>query len=393
MHLVLPVEELIAFESLTSLLERSRQKNHYTAKNWLQTLPKPIRGRQPNLLRSVTDFQHLAELLDLEVETLYELTLHRFVSCYYLPEAWPVWPLEHDDLPAPLWEISGLERYVHGQGHEKICPLCWDEQHAILLPWSLRHITMCPAHGIFLVDRCSGCDQLLNIDQESGACATCGLELAGLPITDLGAEKETLELTSLLWSAIGCSTSSFPPIGLPLAEQHPFWKMPPAAFLQFLWYGGQLVATRDPQHSLFNWHTDKRTHVQEVMETSLRQAEVQMVHPVQLAMWQVLKGWPHSWYTLLEQLVQQEEPLTSTPSTCFPALLKAQFPNDAFAWLHQGTEDFMWRSRGKFVQLSSWRHYWQSTEHEKQTKPSKKGLQRTLNLTQFSFPSERITSR
>lgn len=165
--------------------------------------------------------------------------------------------------------------------------------------------------------------------------------------------------------------------------------MPRAALLQFLWYGGQLVWKRDPQYPLFEWTAERSHDAEEHMtQSSLRQAEVQTVHTVLLAMWKILKGWPHTWYTLLEQLVQREEPLSTTPTTCIPALLKAQFPNEAFTWLHEGTEDFMWQTPGLFVQLSVWQRYWESIERERQTRRSKKSIQRTLNLLELSLPRE-----
>ena len=292
-----------ARESLASLLGCLRQANHYEEKNWLRTLPQPIGPQHPNLLRSRTQYQALAELTGLEVPALYNLTSHRFVPCYYLPEAWPIWPLEYDDLSPPLWEGGGLERYVHGIGHEKICPLCWAEQEAVLLPWSLRHITGCLTHGVWLVDRCNACDTPLGLEQESGSCATCGYALDKLPTTAMVPETDSLELTSLVWSAIGLGNSPFPPKTLPLAREHPLWQMPPAALLRFLWLNGQLVMRYDPKNPLFGWATESARCAEG--NNSLKQGGVQEVHQVLLAMWRVLKGWPYAWYTLLERLVHK----------------------------------------------------------------------------------------
>jgi hypothetical protein len=164
----------------------------------------------PNLLRATKDYQFLAELTGVEVENLYNLTLHRFVPAFYLFEAWPEWPQEYDDLSAPLWEPGGLERYVHGQEHRNVCPLCWREQPALLLPWSLHHITTCPIHQAFLVDLCSVCGKQLAIDLRSGTCVHCEHELRRLPASMLDGSEEQKELTELLWSAIGCSEIPFP---------------------------------------------------------------------------------------------------------------------------------------------------------------------------------------
>lgn len=382
-------------ESLESFLERLRRYNSYTEKNWLQTLPHPL-GQQPNLFRALKDFRYLTELTGVDIETLYSRTLHRFVPAYYLFDAWPTWPLEYDDLPAPLWEPGGLERYVHGQGHGKVCPLCWREQPVLLLPWSLRHITTCPIHRVFLVDHCSACRSPLTIALSSGTCEHCNYALDRLPVQILDTTEENEELSHLLWSAVGCGNSSFPPDFPTLAMNHPLRQVQPAAFLQFLWHGGQLLLTRDPQNPLLKGllvpqgiadrHDDG--------PMLLRQAGVQTVHTVLLAMWHLLKGWPQSWYGLLERLVSQEEPLETTASTCLPAVFTSLFPGDAFAWLHRGWKDFMWQSQGNFVQLAFWQQYWESTPREKRSRhPHTKSNRAVMPIILPTHKEERRSSQ
>jgi hypothetical protein len=105
-------------------------------------------------------------------------------------------------------------------------------------------------------------------------------------------------------------------------------------------------------------------------------------------MWRLLKGWPQSWYQLLERLVSQEEPLEATPATCIPALLKELFPADAFTWVHQGWEDFMWQSPGHFVQLATWQRYWEATPRETPIKQPKAKSQRAVTPIMLP-PSEK----
>lgn len=204
---------------------------------------------------------------------------------------------------------------------------------AVLLPWSLRHITTCPIHRVFLVDHCSACRSPLTIVLSSGTCEHCNYALDRLPVQILDTTEENEELSHLPWSAVGCGDSSFPPDFPTLAMNHPLRQVQPAAFLQFLWHGGQLLLTRDPQNPLLKGllvpqgisdrHDDG--------PMLLRQTGVQTVHTVLLAMWHLLKGWPQSWYGLLERLVSQEEPLETSASTCLPAVFTSLFPGDAFA--------------------------------------------------------------
>src|SRR5262249_30814756 len=158
-------------------LARLGQSNHYEKPSWFQELlPLPHRQRS-NLLRAAQDYQAMRELTGLSLETLKTLTLHRFVPQYYLPEEQANLPVEAGDLDMPMWEPQGLGRYVHGQPAWKLCPQCWQARKALLLPWSLRHVTTCPTHQILLVDHCSACDTRLHLDPIRGCCARCGEQL------------------------------------------------------------------------------------------------------------------------------------------------------------------------------------------------------------------------
>lgn len=355
-------------ESLESFLERVAKEMSYTEKNWLETLPTPLGLHQPNLFRAQATFRTLAELmtdLDLDVETLFLMTLHRFASVFYLPETWPRWPGEYDDFPAPLWEAGGLERFVHGRGHGKVCPLCWREQPAVLLPWSLRPITACLKHQIMLVDYCHAGQHDLMVDQRRGCCATCGCALDELPVRAWPVPEESQELTHLLWTAVGCGAERFPPQNLALGAQSPLRQMHPAAFLHFLWQMGHLLVTRDPDNPLFVGSGAEPEKQRELThQTMLGQVNVETVHTILIAMVRLLKGWPHRWYEVLERIIQQEDPLTTTSGTCFPAVLMDRFPTQDFLWLHQGWSDFLWRARGRFRQLAPWLLYWRSTPKE-----------------------------
>lgn len=372
-------DDPLPLESLASFLERLRQLNG-EEKSWLKTLSHPIVRQHPNLLRAQKDYQFLAGLTGVvEIEKLYSLSLHRFVPAYYLFEAWPIWPQEYDDLSAPLWEIGGLDRFVHGQESGKVCPLCWRDQSAFLLPWSLRHITTCPIHQVFLVDRCTMCGNQLGALQSQGTCGNCGYMLDDLSTDEMEETEEQVELIDLLWSAIGCSDIPFPQSYPTLASNHPLRQMEPAALMQFLWYAGQFVLNRDPENPLFTWkQTQREKRGRETGYQLLKQTDVQTVHTVLLAMWRLLKGWPQSWYQLLDRLVGQEEPLEATPATCIPAVLKELFPGDAFIWIHHGWEDFMWQSHNHFIQLATWQRYWEATPRETRIKQPKAKPQRAI---------------
>ena len=177
------------------------------------------------------------------------------------------------------------------------CPLCWREQPALLLPWSLRPITTCLKHQIMLVDSCPAGQHDLVIDQRRGSCATFGYTLNQLPVTALPAQEERRELTHLLWTAVGCGEEDFSPPSLALPAHSPLRQMHPAACLHFLWQMGQMLVTRDPSNPLFvgaGQEPGKQRYL--TTQTRLEQADVETVHTVLIAMLRLLKDWPQSWY-------------------------------------------------------------------------------------------------
>src|SRR5215472_13102932 len=110
--------------------------------------------------------------------------------------------------------------YVHGYPHAKFCPLCWQEQKLILLPWSLRHVTTCARHQVLLVDHCSHCGTRLQADWAKGSCRACQGNLADLPALSTAGHGPSLAISALIWSALGCNDESFPPQSLGLRADH-----------------------------------------------------------------------------------------------------------------------------------------------------------------------------
>ncbi len=351
----------VALESLASLLERLRQANYYEEASWFRSLIPPPYAQHPNLLRAATHYRLLANLTGIAIEQLQMLTLHRFVPFYYLPEALPHLPQEYDDLPMPMWEPRALELYVHGQHYWKVCPLCWKQHHAMLLPWSLRHITTCASHRVLLVDRCHTCCTPLRVNLAAGSCAACGEEIGRFPALPLDGHETSLLLTELVWSAAGGLAGEFPPARLSVPLQHPLDQMSRTTLLHFLWRFGQLLVRHDPRNPLFDVAQPLFGAPWAAPPTFMRTTQVKDVHRVLVAALALLLNWPDALHMTFERIVREERKETKIHAR-FPYILAEEFVGTAWAWLHQGWIDFMQQRVGRSSDVYPWLRYYRTAQ-------------------------------
>lgn len=361
-HPFLKRREPFALESLASLLTWIKHANYYEEDNWLvPLLPAPLPDNL-NLLQRPEHFARLSELTVLAVDTLWGLTLHRFALRYLLPSQLP-WEagVSHLSTP-PTWDLRRLNMYAHGHPASKVCPCCWREKQAALLPWSLRHVTACARHQVLLVDHCSQCGSHLQVNWETGVCRTCHLSLADLPARPLAGHRASVAVTALIWAALGCEDEGFPPASLNLAPTHLVQQICAPALLEFFWHVGQLLLGRDPRWPLFDSALLLPGTEWARPPALLRQASVAEVHGVLTELWQLLDGWPHTWEMTLERLVELEGPFATDAPQRLPHLLTTQFRAPEFAWLYRGWEDFMWKYRSSKASLYPWLRHWRRTQ-------------------------------
>ncbi len=367
-RLVNPCKPLPLAESLVSLMNRYARVNYYREANWLESLlPTPTRENL-NLLQRADHLARLAELTGWTVEALQGLTLHRFAPCYVLPsqQPWQGAPSSPDSLPQ--WDDSGLALYVHGQITSKLCPLCWREHRAIVLPWSLRHVTTCPIHQVLLVDHCNRCGQPLQANWMRNSCRSCKQRLTNLPAISFAGHAASEAVTRLIWSALGCYDEPYPPPSLNLPSGHLLQSVCAPAVLQFLWHFGQLLIKRDPQSPLFDSSLLLPGTSWTKPPAILRQAPVAEVHGVLIALWQLLDGWPQTWEMTLERIVEIEGPFATDEPERLPHLLTTQFGAPEFAWMYRGWEDFMWKHRGRTAKLYPWFRHWRRTQQQQEVR-------------------------
>ncbi|MBF6611712.1 MAG: TniQ family protein [Chloroflexi bacterium] len=421
----------LPFESLQSLLARLQVANYYEISNWWLLLTGIRPGTMPDQLRARSHYAELAEITGLSVDTLYGLTLHRFAPRYYDAGADALHGAgartgakagtrvrakpEYDDLERPLWSKAGLCSHVHGtrQGgglNYRVCPACWREDGAVLLPWRLQAVTTCPKHRVLLVDLCQGCGQSIRANWATGRCLRCDAEIASFEAISISDDPDSLDLADLVSSALGLqldaegdsmampdpempipqqadggatpqADSWLPPrINTVLAPEHPLQLMSPPAFLHFLYRFSTLLPARDPDNPRFaseRFVPGMGEMISGVRERALSTAEsepregnargaapvrrggVAFQHWVHLAVWGLLQDWPTEWHSALERIARREAELSAISNkTKLSYVLAREFTGPQWGWLQGEWMGFIQERAAYSPTLYPWlRHY------------------------------------
>jgi len=346
------------FESLSSLLERLRQVNYYEEYHWYHDVLPDRSTDDVDFLRLAANYRVLASLTGISIADLLGLTLHRFVPYVYSAQSVVDLQRRPGDLDRPMWEDCEANLYLHPSSYCKICPHCYRDQGAFLLPWQLRYITSCPIHSVLLVDTCPNCEEPLRVKRSKGTCVHCGCAISTYPTTSIADHLPSMQVTALLWSAIGCGSDSFPP-PLPIAPDHLLHSLPPAILLIFLWRSAQLILTRDRYSSIFSVGNLPKDCTHFAPPKRLSSADVCSTHGVLLGMWQLLRYWPDSWHIALDRIVVGE----GGSKLPFPSELLQEFVGESWLWLHQTWTTYMRMRIDMIRDLSRWRQYYRVAQH------------------------------
>jgi len=309
-------------ESLSSLLERLRQANYYDEPQWMAAFLAPGEVKRLDVLRCADSYRALADLLHMTVDDLYALTLHRFVPAFYgttytqFVQAGGVY--RPGDIERPIWEARRQRSALRHRNEPHICPLCWHEQQAHLLPWWLHPVTSCPHHQIVLVGRCM-CGAPPTACSPELVCTHCGTPTPLIAADDAASQA----LAALVWSAIGCSTEPFPPPSLACTANHPLHTMTATTCLEFLWHGARILSNHSTR-----------------LDGQPQPYTVADHHTRMVALTRALLDWPEQWYELLEQVLEREG-LVVTYDQRLPRLLHHRFQGAAWEWLYAAWIQFV----------------------------------------------------
>lgn len=136
--------------------------------------PKATEGPRGYLLRLATENQLL--LYDISQQSI-QYDTEILVRHGLMPD-----PRLEPELFGRIRAISSLwttEKKLWNHKFARFCPLCLAEEPYWRADWEIYYQDACPDHGIWLVDRCSSCNQHVPWNRRSVIRCECGADLRG----------------------------------------------------------------------------------------------------------------------------------------------------------------------------------------------------------------------
>ena len=144
------------WEDLASLISRTARKMGYSDPKWVlqpEHASHSIDPKQLAYLSRLADYELLEQLLILDEEMLYSLTLHRFFPSL-IARSSTTRDLSSEINRPRLWKHNVFWEPLETQ----VCPQCLAEEDAYdRLYWRTRALLICPRHSIYLQRRCPSC--------------------------------------------------------------------------------------------------------------------------------------------------------------------------------------------------------------------------------------------
>jgi hypothetical protein len=189
----------LPWEDLYSFLSRSAKHMQYESVAWIlhpETSPYHIAPSEVSLLTEQADYTFLSQLLSIDAETLYQMTLHPFSAIFqplhfFLTFKRGMWRTErylqlgptpyHAPIDRPRMEKNLRLLFFLPNQTTQICPLCLDEPIAYdRLYWKCRSLLTCPVHALRLQRSCSVCHKRIpSLRLRPTHCPFCGSRYQG----------------------------------------------------------------------------------------------------------------------------------------------------------------------------------------------------------------------
>jgi TniQ protein len=194
-------------ESLMSLLIRLTTLNFYE----LPVFLRRIVSEHPNTLsyfkddiefplKSIT-YEKLTSLTQLDANSLYKTTLHRFAAILTPPP----YTIAYFRLPtgiiAPYFPKGYSYNQLRLQRAVQFCPKCLEEEAYYRLRWAPVAISACLQHECLLVDRCQACKQAVSLQSVMKArCDRCRADLTKVRTVSIGDDENGLLAQKIIQS-------------------------------------------------------------------------------------------------------------------------------------------------------------------------------------------------
>ncbi|MGB5049825.1 MAG: TniQ family protein [Caldilineaceae bacterium] len=166
-------------ESLSSLLARLAELNHYTATGIMKRLclnGMPDNLHQPTIAQT---FKQIAALTELPIHDLYAATPHRFADTLTPPGyKSPTLELPSEEV-VPILPRGVAYDHLRAASAAQFCPHCLDISTYHRVGWLPIAVSACLQHECLLLDHCPDCWSPVTIDDIAVAyCGRCGCDLA-----------------------------------------------------------------------------------------------------------------------------------------------------------------------------------------------------------------------
>jgi hypothetical protein len=329
-------------ESLDSYLYRVGKQNYYNnILRWTyaaQILPRETR------LNFILDQNHLnriAQFTGISKDRIQKMTVH-----HYSPKMSKL----------DYWDESGRNLFISKATTERMCPLCYAQKNATLLPWLFRPVTACPVHHILLENVCAECGEKLTGKK---ACGSCKKPVAEMKFKRIDQNPIEAKYVALIWKILKDETEYFSGID----HNYPFSVINAPDFFSLLLMLGKLLLEYDidnprfsfPLYEVLNGKSTKRV---------LRGLNVFEYHQVMSAVFELLLEWPVNWHITLGRILESEKTRRAAGSDAlwkrktFPYnLKKALERNPRLSWLWVSFQDYVQENKGKLSELKYWTRY------------------------------------
>jgi hypothetical protein len=183
-------------ESLMSLLIRLTTLNFYE----LPVFLRRIVSEHPNTLSYFKDdiefplksttYEKLTSLTQLDANSLYKTTLHRFAAILTPPPYTIAYFRLPTGITAPYFPKGYFYNQLRLQKAVQFCPNCLKEAAYYRLRWAPVAISVCLQHKCLLVDRCQVCNQAVSLQNVMKArCEQCQADLTRVRTVSIGDDE------------------------------------------------------------------------------------------------------------------------------------------------------------------------------------------------------------
>jgi hypothetical protein len=183
-------------ESLLSLLIRLTALNSYESPTVLRAIiledPNTLNYLREDLefpLKSIT-YERLTQLTQLDVDSLYKTSLHRFAAILTPPPNTIAYFRLPTGITASYFPKGYFYNQLRLQRAVQFCPNCLKEEAYYKLRWAPVAISVCLQHKCLLVDRCQECNQAVSLQAVMKArCDRCQADLARVRTISIGDDE------------------------------------------------------------------------------------------------------------------------------------------------------------------------------------------------------------